>query len=209
MITLPLLTAALLLVRLEATFSSSSAAAFSATPPLTPLPIETKAVYVPSFDHDVPLPDSSYAELLVAEDVPVAHALRARYDDVFRDPRQPDSRRFAFDPWHVRCGDGLGGSDAPLPEDEGFGGRSGPSSSGPSSGPAAGERAAAASQVQYSLKRAQCSEFFGGGGGGAGEEEDGDGDDLFADLAEELTALGRTVGLASITPPLDQPLLRR
>jgi hypothetical protein len=50
-----------------------------------------------------------------------------------------------------------------------------------------GEEEATLAQTQYSLKRIQCNNFF--------TEQD------FSTLVEELTLLGRSIGLTAITPP--------
>mmetsp|Transcript_1309 Transcript_1309/g.3575 ORF Transcript_1309/g.3575 Transcript_1309/m.3575 type:complete len:459 (-) Transcript_1309:462-1838(-) len=139
----------------------------------------------PAFDYDSPLPDSRYTQALSTTTtntggLSVASRLRDHYDAVFGDPREPDGRRFSFDPWHVKAGEGKDGEDAPglPPSDDEDGGHH---------DVAEGERDAASAQVQYSLTRAQCSDFF--------PEE------LFDDLADEMTALGRTIGLTATTNP--------
>mmetsp|Transcript_9081 Transcript_9081/g.13950 ORF Transcript_9081/g.13950 Transcript_9081/m.13950 type:complete len:296 (-) Transcript_9081:3259-4146(-) len=50
-----------------------------------------------------------------------------------------------------------------------------------------GEREAAASQVQFSMTRAQCNMIFS--------------DDIFDSLVTEITDLGRSIGCSAITPP--------
>ena len=139
----------------------------------------------PSFHHKISLPDSFYTQVLSTNSISsVATKLRQSYNDRFKDPREPNSNRFIWDPWYVTVGDGLmtkklneEGNDEKAQED--------PESE--SSITIDGEEEATSKQVQYSLKRVQSSTFFT--------------DDEFGDLVDELTVLGRSIGLTAITPP--------
>ena len=132
---------------------------------------ETSFSYAPS------LPESQYTQVLTSKSLePIATKLRSFYDDHFQDPRQPDSGRFCWDPWFVNVGDGkqLQTSQEEEEEEE-------------ISGVVDGEKLATDKQCQYSLKRIQSNNFF--------SEDD------FSDLVEDLTQLGRSIGLTAITPP--------
>ena len=128
------------------------------------------------FDHDpVDLAESEYTQVLIKEHLPCASGIRQSLEDLLGDPRQPSADRFVWDPWFVQCGEGKDGQEAPLPGDfEDW-------------TPVNGERETAASQIQYSLTRAQCSNVF--------PEE------TFDYLVDEITELGRAIGCAAITPP--------
>lgn len=128
-----------------------------------------------SFPLQTPLPDCQYTQLLASESlIPLANRLREAYDTHFHDPRQPDAKRFAFDPWYVAVGDGIQESASEDKVDNEI-------------TTIAGEKEATEAQTQYSLKRIQANNFFE--------------DDSFSELVEGLTSLGRSIGLTSITPP--------
>lgn len=131
-----------------------------------------------------PLHDSVYTQVLSTVLPELGAQLRQEYDDHFADPRQPDAARFAWDPWFVAVGDtgtkleGAGevlgeGEDGDTDEEELM--------------LLPGELEASKKQTQYSLKRIQTSQFFS--------------EESYDLLVDELTALGRSVGLHAITPP--------
>ncbi len=129
-----------------------------------------------TFTHASSLPESQYTQLLTSQSLePIATKLRSYYDEHFEDPRQPDAGRFCWDPWYVNVGDGKKGETTTMEEERSF------------TDIVDGERKATDSQCQYSLKRIQANNFF--------DEDD------FSDLVEDLTQLGRSIGLAAITPP--------
>ena len=136
-----------------------------------------------SFDYSVDITDSDYVQVLTAKNVPCTLNLRQHYDELFRDPREPSARRFVWDTWVVCCGEGKAGNQAPLPGDEDY---------NQLQAPCEGEREAAASQIQYSLKRAQCSEFF---------AQSGEENDVYEQLIEDITKLGQSIGCSCTTPP--------
>jgi hypothetical protein len=138
-------------------------------------------VQTPNFHHKVSLPESFYTQILSTDSISsVATKLRLSYDNHFQDPRQPNSKRFVWDPWFVQVGDGVNanasnsssGNDN-LEEEDTI--------------TIDGEVEAANKQIQYSLKRIQSNAFFT--------------DDEFGDLVDQLTELGRSIGLTAITPP--------
>jgi hypothetical protein len=96
---------------------------------------------LPRFDYAASLPESEYSQVLISE-LPIANDLRQFYDDFFKDPRQPDGARFAWDPWFVQVGDGKFGESVDVEDG------------------VPGEAEATQRQTQYSLKRIQTSEFF-------------------------------------------------
>lgn len=131
-----------------------------------------------------PLHDSVYTQVLTTVLPELGAQLRHEYDDHFADPRQPDAARFAWDPWFVSVGDtgtkleGAGeimeeGENGDTDEEELI--------------RLPGEIEASKKQTQYSLKRIQTSQFFS--------------EESYDLLVDELTALGRSVGLHAITPP--------
>jgi hypothetical protein len=151
---------------------------------------------VASFDYSESLPDSEYCQVLVSQ-LPIAHEIRKVWDERFHDPRQPDSKRFAWDPWFVKVGDGkkvdkegivLQGEDNDNDNDN----------DSYSQKPVEGEIAATNVQIQYSLKRATTSTFL-----QKAEESDDDntGNDLYGRLVDDLIDLGTSVGLTAISPP--------
>ena len=141
--------------------------------------------FLPSFLSDSdefspPLHESEYTQVLSTMSLsPIAQKLRDAYDDHFRDPRQPNGDRFAWDPWFVSAGDGRkhpekGGPD----EDEDI----------VDEGDAVdGEKEALANQIQYSLKRIQTSQFFP--------------EDNYNVLVDDLVSLANSIGLTAISPP--------
>ena len=132
----------------------------------------------PHFNHKVSLPESYYTQVLTTNSISsIAVQLRQSYDDRFRDPREPNSDRFLWDPWFVRVGDGVKSQKEETNVE----------SLEESSLVIDGEEEAANKQVQYSLKRIQSSTFFT--------------EDEFGDLVDEMTQLGRSIGLTAITPP--------
>jgi hypothetical protein len=158
------------------------------------------------FDYSPDVTESDYRQLLVAKNLPCSTSLRQHYDGVYHDPREPSSQRFVWDSWVVKCGEGTNGKEAPLPGD--------PEDQEVEPGqrlqpPCEGEREAAARQIQYSLKRAQCSEFF-----ESVAEEDDDADSkqetseddgehgiIYAHLIDQITQLGQSIGCSCTTPP--------
>jgi len=112
--------------------------------------------------------------------VPISTELRLHYDKHFQDPRQPDAGRFIWDPWYVNVGDGKQTPDADAADGDEYADEQ-------DTLLVPGEQEATDAQTQYSLKRIQSNNFF--------SEED------FSTLVEDLTLLGRSIGLTSITPP--------
>mmetsp|Transcript_10264 Transcript_10264/g.19227 ORF Transcript_10264/g.19227 Transcript_10264/m.19227 type:complete len:459 (+) Transcript_10264:171-1547(+) len=135
----------------------------------------------PDFGLKSSLPESQYTQVLYTNDLQhVAERLRQVYDDHFRDPRQPNANRFVWDPWCVSAGDDVAkGNYIEASKMD--------SSTATISNQVPGEDEATLAQTQYSLKRIQCNNFF--------TEKD------FSTLVEELTLLGRSIGLTAITPP--------
>lgn len=141
----------------------------------------------PSFHHQVPLTESVYTQILSTNSIaPIAELLRQSYDKHFKDPRQPNADRFIWDPWFVKVGDGL---QLPSSSEEGSNNHSEQQAEETlhSAYVVEGEKSSTKSQIQYSLKRIQSSNFF-------SQNE-------FADLVENLTVLGRSIGCNAITPP--------
>jgi hypothetical protein len=129
-----------------------------------------------AFDHPaVDLAESDYTQVLVKDNLPCADPTRQALEELLGDPRQPSGDRFVWDPWHVACGEGKEGQEAPLPGDF------------DDWAPVEGERETAASQTQYALTRAQCSNVLS--------------EELFESVVDEITELGRSIGCAAITPP--------
>lgn len=135
----------------------------------------------PAFDYSQPLPESEYTQILVSH-VPIAREIRGLWDARFQDPRQPDSKRFSWDPWFVKVGDLKIG----LEEIDNISRRE---------GLVEGELAATNNQVQYSLKRTTTSTFL------QGDDVDHKNTDLYERLVDDLVDLGTSVGLTAITPP--------
>jgi len=134
---------------------------------------------VPSFHCNMPLPDSQYTQVLTTNSImSTANNLRAFYEGHFQDPREPNGRRFIWDPWFVNVGDGKFGLI-----------RSNESSitSTDEQIPLEGEVEAVNSQIQYSLKRIQASDFFP--------------QELNEEMIDGLLSVAKSVGLTAITPP--------
>ncbi len=134
----------------------------SATPPV-------------SFDYGKSLPESEYSQVLISV-LPIAHDLRKHWDMQFQDPRQPDAKRFSWDPWYVEVGDGKFGSETSVSDSN--------------QELVEGELGATRRQIQYSLKRTTTSSLFDNGEGG-----------LYDRLVDDLVDLGSSIGLTAITPP--------
>jgi hypothetical protein len=142
----------------------------------------------PIFNVKTSLPESTYTQVMASLDLqPIATKLRERYDDHFKDPRQPDSKgeRFCWDPWFVKVGDGLQNQHSYKNEDENK--DEDDENLVDTQLILDGEEEAVNKQTQYSLKRIQSNNFF--------NEDD------FGDLVQDLTQLGRSIGLTAITPP--------
>jgi hypothetical protein len=127
------------------------------------------------FNYCVGLEDSDYTQVLYRDDLPSATSARSELEDLLGNPREPNEKRFQWDPWFVRSGQGRQGQEAPLPGDF------------DDWDPVPGEREAAASQVQYSMTRAQCNTIFS--------------DEVFGNLVDDITELGRSIGCSAISPP--------
>lgn len=149
-----------------------------------------------SIDPVTSLPDSTYTQVLSTQHLDpsdpknnenIAVKLRRYFDDIYADPRDVNSKRFILDPFYVKSREGKNGEVAPLPGDilEGDDEEEQPQEV------ILGEREAAGSQTQYSFKRTQAINFF---------TSDGD-TSLYDEFIEEITALGRSIGLVSTTPP--------
>lgn len=130
-----------------------------------------------------PLHESEYTQVLSTMSLsPAAKKLRGAYDDHFRDPRQPNGDRFAWDPWFVSVGDGRrtqgkeDGDENELAQEE-----------QQQHNTIDGEEEALSDQIQYSLKRIQTSLFF--------PEDD------YNRLIDELVSLANSIGLTAISPP--------
>ena len=151
---------------------------------------------VPSFLSDdegavsPPLHESEYTQVLSTTSLsPIATKLRGAYDDHFRDPRQPNGDRFAWDPWFVSAGDGTtrqqenssnnNDDDDDDSDDEEI--------SEQQTNTVDGEEKALADQIQYSLKRIQTSLFF--------SEDD------YNVLVDDLVSVANSIGLTAISPP--------
>jgi len=142
---------------------------FSATVP------EIAVVEPPRLNYCVGLADSDYTQVLHCDNLDSATAARRELEDVLGNPREPNEKRFVWDPWFVNCGEGPNGQEAPLPGDF------------DDWDPIPGEREAAAKQVQYSMCRTQCNLIFS--------------EEIFGELVQEITDLGRSIGCSAISPP--------
>ena len=129
-----------------------------------------------SFDLNVDLTDSSYQQVLTADLLQLSGELRKAYDSLFDDPREPNGKRFSFDPWFVRCGDHL-----KMADEKDTSGDDNTCSSIP------GEAVATERQIQYSLKRAQLSQLLD--------------DSKYDDMVDAISRLGQSIGCSCITPP--------
>eukprot|EP00979_Chaetoceros_neogracilis_P018350 scaffold10575_cov275-Chaetoceros_neogracile.AAC.4 len=128
------------------------------------------------------LPECQYTQVMHTNDLmPISTELRKHYDTHFQDPRQPDGNRFVWDPWYVNVGDGK----QPQNDDENTAQERNMNMDEDHLVP--GEQEATDGQTQYSLKRIQANNFFN--------------DHDFSTLVEDLTLLGRSIGLTAITPP--------
>lgn len=128
-----------------------------------------------------PLHESDYIQALSTMSLsPIATRLRNAYDEHFKDPRQPNGDRFAWDPWFVSAGDGKNPAEGIDDDDE-------EGTTGAHANTVDGEREALASQVQYSLKRIQTSLFFP--------------EDEYNILVDDLVSLANSIGLTAISPP--------
>lgn len=137
--------------------------------------VTTTASPLLEFNYCVGLEDSDYNQVMYSDNFPSAISARKELEELLGNPREPNEKRFQWDPWFVRCEQGRQGRDAPLPGDF------------VDWNPIPGEREAAAKQVQYSMTRAQCNTIFS--------------DDVFSDLVEDITQLGRSIGCSAISPP--------
>ena len=138
----------------------------------------------PTFPKNTPLYTSTYTQILSTNSLqPIASKLRQLYDDHFDDPRQPNSQRFVWDPWFVSVGDArrttTTADDTTTTEEE----------NDMRDPPIQGERTTTSSQIQYSLKRIQTSQFFSSAS------------TYYNDLINDLVDLGRSIGLKGVTPP--------
>jgi len=167
----------------QITSSSSSSDDSNIQEPSFPSPPITTAT--PTFHRTTPLPSSTYNQVLTTNTLqPIAIQLRQFYDDHFRDPRQPNAERFNWDPWYVTVGDGIRTQSESNPaNDDDDDNEEEPDTTTPIDG----EYKSTSSQTQYSLKRIQTSTFFD--------------QSLYDELIENLTELGRSIGLTAITPP--------
>ena len=154
----------------------------------------TTAVLLPSFlsDNDgvpPPLHESEYTQVLSTTSLaPIATKLRSAYDDHFRDPRQPNGDRFAWDPWFVSAGDGKQTHKTETSDEDGNGDDSDDEKEiTQQNNTVDGEEEALAEQIQYSLKRIQTSLFF--------PEDD------YNVLVDDLVSLANSIGLTAISPP--------
>lgn len=127
------------------------------------------------FNYCVGLEDSDYTQVMICDNVPSAKSARTELEELLGNPREPNEKRFVWDPWFVTSGEGRNGEAAPLPGDfEDW-------------QPVEGEKETAARQVQYSMTRAQCNAVFS--------------ESAYEDLVADITELGRSIGCAAITPP--------
>ncbi len=139
-----------------------------------------------TFHHKVSLPESTYTQVLSTQSLSsIATKLRQSYDDHFNDPRQPNERRFVWDPWFVTTGDGIRRNS----DDN--------DSSDDTTNIVNGEIEASKKQIQYSFKRIQASSFFTHNN----ENNDNNDNNNYYDLIDQLTTLGRSIGLTALTPP--------
>ena len=136
---------------------------------------------LPKFQLETSLPECEYTQVMYTNDLlPISTELRSHYDKHFQDPRQPDANRFIWDPWYVNVGDGKQTQDGDAADADGDADEQDTSL-------VPGEQEATDAQTQYSLKRIQSNNFF--------SEQD------FSTLVEDLTLLGRSIGLTAISPP--------
>lgn len=133
-----------------------------------------------TFDYDEDLTQSTYVQIITADLTTLALDLRKSYDNIFYDPRQPNEKRFAFDPWVVHAGDGLSAANKRKDPPENVTVKDDNNST-------PGEVDATARQIQYSLKRAQLSQILD--------------DSQYEDMIDALSRLGQSIGCSCITPP--------
>jgi len=127
-----------------------------------------------------PLHESEYTQVLSTMSLsPIAKKLRGAYDNHFRDPRQPNGDRFAWDPWFVSAGDGRRTQGEEEDDDVDL--------LAPQQNKIDGEEDALSNQVQYSLKRIQTSLFFP--------------EKHYNHLVDDLVSLANSIGLTAISPP--------
>ena len=144
----------------------------------------------------VSLPESQYTPVLVTDRSMqgIAVKLRSAYDDLFRDPRQPNANRFVWDPWFVSVGDGKQGKHSMEEHDGG--------DNDPSFQRVPGEIQATQQQIQYSLKRVAASTLFDNDAtSDATSSSTGADDRLYETLIDDLTDLASSIGLTAMTPP--------
>jgi hypothetical protein len=136
------------------------------------------------FHYRIPLEDSYYNQVLYSDTITSASTnARTELENLLGNPREPNEARFQWDPWFVRCDQGRDRNrPSPLPGDNNDN-----NNHAESWDPIPGEREAAARQVQYSMTRAQCSAIFS--------------DQVYEELIENLTELGRSIGCCAISPP--------
>lgn len=141
-----------------------------------------------AFDYEKALPESDYCQVLTST-LPIAQELRQFWDQQFQDPRQPDAKRFTWDPWYVQVGDGKFGSET--------------TNANTNQALVEGEVQATRRQIQYSLKRTTTSTFFNNNDDNNDtkkKKEQGAGQ-LYDRLVNDLVDLGSSIGLTGITPP--------
>mmetsp|Transcript_9081 Transcript_9081/g.13952 ORF Transcript_9081/g.13952 Transcript_9081/m.13952 type:complete len:109 (-) Transcript_9081:4180-4506(-) len=59
--------------------------------------------------YDVRLEDSDYTQVLYRDDLNSAKSARKELEEILGNPREPSEKRFVWDPWFVRCGEGPNG----------------------------------------------------------------------------------------------------
>jgi hypothetical protein len=69
------------------------------------------------FNYCVGLEDSDYNQVIYSDNIPSAISARHELEELLGNPREPNEKRFQWDPWFVRCEQGRQGKDAPLPGD--------------------------------------------------------------------------------------------
>lgn len=133
-----------------------------------------------AFQYQRSLPESQYTQLLTSLSLTTtSQQLRSYYDEKFQDPRQPDANRFVWDPWFVTVNDGKEGQSTMSSSTD--------DSTAEEEEQDHTELEATGKQIQYSLKRVQCSSFFS--------------QELYDTLIDDLVGLASSIGLTSITPP--------
>lgn len=165
--------------------SSRSSDPSSSTTPTSTTSTNTQASL--EFHYRIPLEDSYYNQVLYSDTITSATTnARTELENLLGNPREPNEARFQWDPWFVRCDQGRDRNrPSPLPGDHNDNDDNGGTDF--SWDPIPGEREAAARQVQYSMTRAQCSAIFT--------------NQVYEDLLDYLTELGRSIGCCAISPP--------